>query len=80
MISRRDFLSHAALGSGVLAAGQGWAARPAARVTLLHTNDTHSRIDPFPAGKFQGMGGIAQRAAMIRAFRQQQPATLVVDA
>ena len=36
-------------------------------LTILHTNDTHSRIDPFPANdpKFAGMGGIVERLNII---------------
>lgn len=49
-------------------------------VTLVHTNDTHSRIDPYTKGKYKGLGGIARRATMISQVRQQNPATLVLDA
>ncbi len=55
-------------------------ARRAQTVMLLHTNDTHSRIDPYASGKYKGMGGIARRAALIAEIKRQHPATLVVDA
>ncbi|MYC97857.1 MAG: bifunctional metallophosphatase/5'-nucleotidase, partial [Gammaproteobacteria bacterium] len=31
----------------------------AVRLVVLHTNDTHSRMDPFPddGGPFAGLGG-----------------------
>ena len=52
------------------------------RVIILHTNDWHSRIDPFPmdGGKFQGQGGAAQRAAMIKRIRAQHEHVLLLDA
>lgn len=50
-------------------------------ITILHTNDVHSRIDPFPATdpKFPNMGGFARRASMVRLIRQQEPHVLLLD-
>lgn len=56
------------------------AAEAVPRITLLHTNDTHSRLEPFENGKLAGLGGIARRAALIRAIRTRNPHTLVLDA
>ncbi len=53
---------------------------PTPMVTLLHTNDTHSRLVPFENGKLAGQGGIARRASLIRQIRREQPHTLVLDA
>ncbi len=52
------------------------------KVTLLHTNDVHSRIEPFPldGGKNQGKAGIAKRAALIRKIRQEEKEVLLLDA
>ncbi len=52
------------------------------KITLLHTNDTHSRIDPYPSNDpvYPGMGGYARRAALIRNYREQDSDLLVVDA
>ncbi len=84
-MDRRTFLQR--IGQTACAASLGgysaWAHAPstkAATVTLLHTNDTHSRIDPFTTGPYKGQGGIAQRAALIREIRSKQPHTLVIDA
>lgn len=55
-------------------------ARRPQTLTILHTNDTHSRIDPFQEGKFKGQGGVARRATLIAQIKQQNPATLVLDA
>lgn len=51
------------------------------RLTILHTNDTHSRIDPFPmdGGRFQGLGGVARRATLIQRIREENPNTLLLD-
>lgn len=68
-------------GRGLLA-GQDPPAGAQHTVTLLHTNDTHSRIDPIPvyAAEHAGRGGVARRAALIREIRSRQPDTLLVDA
>jgi len=52
------------------------------RLTILHTNDMHSRIEPFPddGGPFANMGGMARRAALIDKIRSQEPNVLLLDA
>ena len=48
-------------------------------ITILHTNDTHSQIDPATRdGKT--MGGVVERAAMLEYFRSQTPDLLYFDA
>ena len=51
-------------------------------LTILHTNDVHSYIDPFPANhpKNPNMGGVARRAAMIEMIRKENPNVLLLDA
>jgi 5'-nucleotidase len=49
-------------------------------ITVLHTNDTHARIDPFPSGTYAGMGGVTRRASLIREIRKENPNTLLFDA
>lgn len=53
-----------------------------AQLTLLHTNDVHSRIEPFPAnaGRNAGKGGVARRAVLIEKIRREQPNVLLFDA
>lgn len=87
MSSRRDFIKHLALvtaGTGLLPATPLFGAiRPRRRtVTILHTNDTHARLDPFPAssGALAGLGGIARRAALIQQIRSEQEHVLLLDA
>ncbi|WMX14146.1 MULTISPECIES: bifunctional UDP-sugar hydrolase/5'-nucleotidase [unclassified Aureispira] len=52
------------------------------KLTILHTNDVHSRIEPFPmdGGKNEGRGGIAKRAALINKIRQEEEHVLLLDA
>ncbi|MDC6351747.1 metallophosphatase [Zeaxanthinibacter sp. PT1] len=51
-------------------------------LTILHTNDVHSHIDPFPEdhSAFPRKGGIARRAALIEEIRRENPNTLLFDA
>src|SRR5690606_10266733 len=51
-------------------------------ITILHTNDVHSHIDPFPAthSKYPNMGGVARRANLVEQIRQENPNTLLLDA
>jgi 5'-nucleotidase len=51
-------------------------------LTILHTNDVHSRIEPFPmdGGKNQGLGGAAHRMTMIKNIRQENSNVLLLDA
>lgn len=50
-------------------------------ITILHTNDQHSRIDPFPmdGGRLQGQGGAARRAALIEKIRKEREHVLLFD-
>lgn len=49
-------------------------------ILLLHTNDLHSRIEPFPANHpLAGKGGIANLATLIQQHKQQNPNVLLLD-
>ncbi len=52
------------------------------KLCILHTNDTHSRIDPFPmdGSKHQGKGGVERRGRLIRKVREQEEHVLLLDA
>ena len=52
------------------------------KLTILHTNDVHSRIDPFPmdGSKNAGLGGVARRAAIIERIRRENQHVLLLDA
>jgi 5'-nucleotidase len=51
-------------------------------LVLLHTNDTHSQLEPYRADdKYNAnMAGIVRRAALIREVKAVEPNVLVVDA
>ena len=51
-------------------------------ITILHTNDVHSHIDPFPAddSRNPNKGGVARRASLIESIRKENPNTLLLDA
>ncbi len=51
-------------------------------ITILHTNDTHSHIDPFGPDhrRNANKGGVARRAALIQQIRSENPNTLLLDA
>lgn len=88
--SRRTFLENSlkaglmlALPSQLLLASEAnKGAKAAKKLTILHTNDTHARIEPFPssAGKYAGLGGIARRAKLVEMYRNEDPHLLLLDA
>ena len=52
------------------------------KVIILHTNDTHSRIEAMPSNdrSFPGMGGYQLRANLIDGYRKAEPELLLFDA
>ena len=52
------------------------ACTPKAHLTILHTNDTHSQVEP----KDNNQGGCARRMGLIRQEREKDPDLLLVDA
>lgn len=51
------------------------------KLTILHTNDTHSNIDPFPANhaKFPNRGGVVWRHELIQKIRSEEEHVLLLD-
>ena len=84
-MDRRSFLGTGFLVTGgVLFAPSLLAAENSKRlkkVTILHTNDTHSNIDPFPDNhaKFPGMGGVEKRMMLIEQIRSEEEQVLLLD-
>lgn len=85
-MNRRSFIKRSALAS--LSAGALGAMSSCRmdefgirKLTILHTNDVHSRIDPFPTsdGKYPGLGGFARRAEMVKQIRSKEKNVLLFD-
>ena len=68
--------SHAALWSPLLEPARG-----ETLITVLHTNDTHSQIDPILDNdkNYPGKGGVARRATLVKRIRKENPNTLMLD-
>ena len=87
MINRRRFLtSSAAFCAALIGMPRGFEpvsgyAPVDTVITILHTNDTHSQIDPLPSNDPNaGKGGVARRATFVKRIRKENPNTLLVDA
>lgn len=84
-MKRKNFLKYTLTAGTLAAAGafpyEALAAGDVKKITILHTNDQHSRIDPFPmdGGKYQGLGGFARRATLINEIRKQEKNVLLLD-
>lgn len=85
-LNRRSFIKTAAslgaYGTIALSPLRSLARTETVKLTILHTNDWHSRIEPFPmdGGSNQGMGGAAARVALIDKIRKQEQNVLLLDA
>jgi 5'-nucleotidase len=84
--SRRAFIK-GGLSFAALMSSPGWAKNSLLKerfkkLTILHTNDWHSRIDPFPINdpKYPGQGGAARRASLIAKIRSESDNVLLLDA
>ena len=85
-MKRREFIQKTAASSALLSlAGtslSSFSTLNTKHLTVLHTNDVHSYIDPFPPNhpKSPNAGGVARRAALIDSIRQENPNVLLLDA
>lgn len=85
-MKRRDFIQKTAISSAFLGLGglslSSFSSVNTKHLTILHTNDVHSYIDPFPENhpKNPNMGGVARRAALIEQIRKENPNVLLLDA
>ena len=51
------------------------------KLVIVHTNDTHSRIEPLPASdKYPNWGGVVNRKAVIDSIRAVEKNVLLIDA
>ena len=85
-MKRRDFIKNTAASSAFLTLGglslSSFNTFETKHITILHTNDVHSYIDPFPANhpKNPNMGGVVRRASLIETIRKENPNVLLLDA
>lgn len=85
-MKRRDFIQKTAISSAFLGLGglslSSFSSVNTKHLTILHTNDVHSYIDPFPKNhpKNPNMGGVARRAALIEQIRKENSNVLLLDA
>jgi 5'-nucleotidase len=84
-MKRRDFIEKTAAGTALLSLGlslSSFKSESVEHLTILHTNDVHSYIDPFPADhpRNPNMGGVSKRAAIIEKIRLENPNVLLLDA
>lgn len=85
-MERRKFIQQTAAATALTGLGlslSSFKSAPQAKhLTVLHTNDVHSYIDPFPANhpKSPNMGGVARRAALIESIKKENPNVLLLDA
>src|SRR5690554_7469230 len=85
-MKRREFIYKTALSSVMLGmsplSSLSFDKAKTKHITILHTNDTHSHIDPFDASdpRNPNKGGVSRRATLVEQIRKENPNTLLLDA
>jgi 5'-nucleotidase len=84
-MKRRDFIEKTAASAALLGISgslSSFQITGVKHLTILHTNDVHSHIDPFPADdpRNANMGGVSRRASLIENIRKENPNVLLLDA
>ncbi len=86
-MKRREFIKNTAATSSLLTIGglslsSFDTVEKIKKITILHTNDTHSHIDPLPADdpKNPNQAGAARRAVIIEKIRSEEEHVLLLDA
>jgi 5'-nucleotidase len=84
-MKRREFIEKTAASSALVGLGvslSSFSTINTKQLTILHTNDVHSHIDPFPADhpRNANMGGVQRRASLIESIRKENPNVLLLDA
>jgi 5'-nucleotidase len=86
MSSRRTFIRQSAIGGGAIAFGllpkEIFASGELVKLTVLHTNDMHCHIEPFPEdhAEYPGRGGMLRIASLVEQCRKENPNLLLLDA
>lgn len=86
MLTRRKFLQKSLFVAGIAPFTQSLANKmvgsgEVVKISILHTNDVHSHVDPFPDNhkRYAGKGGAQNRYNMIQKHRKENPNTLLFD-
>ena len=86
-MKRREFIKNTSAATALATIGgvglQSFAsASNQTQITILHTNDVHSHVEPFGPndGRNANRGGVARRATLIEHIRKENPNTLLLDA
>ena len=85
-MKRRNFIKNIVLGTGTLLVSPSLFSQEnlkrKKRLVILHTNDTHSTIEPFPSkhSKFPNMGGVSKRHTILQKIRSEEEHVLLLDA
>lgn len=85
-MDRRKFIQQTASVSLLTAIGgltlPSFTAKKQRHITILHTNDTHSHVEPFEKShyRYANKGGVARRASVVEKIRKENPNTLLLDA
>lgn len=85
-MERRKFIQQSAAAASLTAIGgltlPSFTTTKKKHITILHTNDTHSHLEPFEAShyKYANKGGVARRATLVESIRNENPNTLLLDA
>ena len=85
-MKRRQFIKKSTAATVLAGVGglslQSFSSSKTKKITILHTNDVHSHIDPFGPddGRNANKGGVARRATLVETIRKDNPNTLLLDA
>jgi len=85
-MKRRTFIHQTSAASALIGLGgltlSSFDSNRVKKITILHTNDVHSHIDPFGPndGRNANKGGVARRASLVESIRSENPNTLLLDA
>ncbi|MBB68541.1 MAG: metallophosphatase [Flavobacteriaceae bacterium] len=84
-MKRRKFIKNSAASTALLSLSGlsiSCSENKTVKITVLHTNDVHSHIDPFGPNdvKNPNKGGVSRRATLIQKLRNENPNTLLLDA
>ncbi len=86
MLTRRKFLQKSLFAAGIAPLTNSLVnemvkSGEVIKISILHTNDVHSHIDPFPNNhkRYPGKGGVQNRFNLIQQHRKENPNTLLFD-